>query len=319
MAGHSALLVASGGGHLAQLHALAGRLTELPSRRVWVTFDTPQSRSLLAGEETVEYVPYLAPRDVVTAMRLAPAARRILHSHSVDTVVSTGSGVALPFMFAARTRRSSTHYIESAARSNGPSLTGRILSRLPGMRCYSQYPSWAGDRWRFVGSVFDEFQPVPARERRPVARVVVTLGTIAPYGFRRLLQRLVHVLPDGAEVLWQTGATDVSGLGIDARPTLPGAELGRAIADADVVIAHAGIGSALGALRAGKCPILVPRKAAHGEHVDDHQEQIAGELSRRDLAVHVEADEIAVEHLVDAAGRAARQTQAPPLAIELRR
>ena len=45
-----------------------------------------------------------------------------------------------------------------------------------------------------------------------------------------------------------------------------------ATAAADVVISHAGVGSALTALRCGKRPILVPREAARGEHVDDSRE-----------------------------------------------
>ena len=48
--------------------------------------------------------------------------------------------------------------------------------------------------------------------------------------------------------------------------------------EADVVVAHAGVGTALAALEVGKCPVLVPRRLAHGEHVDDHQVQIASEL-----------------------------------------
>ena len=69
------------------------------------------------------------------------------------------------------------------------------------------------------------------------------------------------------------------------------------------MIAHAGVGSALGALEEGRSPVLVPRRAAHGEHVDDHQEQIAGELERRGLAVSAEADELSYAHLQAAAAR----------------
>jgi UDP-N-acetylglucosamine--N-acetylmuramyl-(pentapeptide) pyrophosphoryl-undecaprenol N-acetylglucosamine transferase len=45
----------------------------------------------------------------------------------------------------------------------------------------------------------------------------------------------------------------------------------------------------------------VPRRLAHGEHVDDHQIQIAGELGARGLALSVEADELTLEHLRRAA------------------
>ena len=45
------MLVASTGGHLAQMFKLAPRIEPDPARRVWVTFDTPQSRSLLDDAE----------------------------------------------------------------------------------------------------------------------------------------------------------------------------------------------------------------------------------------------------------------------------
>ena len=47
----SALLVASTGGHLVELMRLRPRLTGIGDEVTWVTFDTPQSRSMLAGED----------------------------------------------------------------------------------------------------------------------------------------------------------------------------------------------------------------------------------------------------------------------------
>ncbi len=108
----------------------------------------------------------------------------------------------------------------------------------------------------------------------------MTLGTI-PYGFRRLVDRLLQILPSDVEVLWQTGATDVRDVPIRARRLIPARELDRFVAEADVVVAHAGTGSALTALEAGKCPVLVPRRQAHQEHVDDHQRLIARHLAER--------------------------------------
>jgi UDP-N-acetylglucosamine transferase subunit ALG13 len=121
------------------------------------------------------------------------------------------------------------------------------------------------------------------------------------YGFRRLLDRLVEVLPAGVEVLWQTGCTDVSGLPIASREAVPADELHQAMREADVVVTHAGTGSALAALEAGKLPILVPRSHAHGEHVDDHQHQTATELSARRLALGVQVERLGRADLVTAA------------------
>jgi UDP-N-acetylglucosamine transferase subunit ALG13 len=306
------LLVASSGGHLKELHNLHRRLGGVEGPFRWVTFDTPQSRSMLAGE-AVEFVPFVGGRDPRGVGRNLGEARRVLRDRELDTVVSTGSSVALPYFALARARGLACHYIESAARIEGPSLTGKLISGVPGVRRYAQYRAWAGERWQYRGSVFDAFAP---GEERPVPqrpqRIVITLGTYRGYSFVRVVKRLRAILPAGAEVLWQTGDTDVGGLGIEGHYAIPEAELTAAMGEADVVIAHAGVGTALAAFEVGKCPLLVPRRHAHGEHVDDHQIQIADELAARDLAVSVDADELGFADLERAAARSVtRPPQAP--------
>ena len=54
-----------------------------------------------------------------------------------------------------------------------------------------------------------------------------------------------------------------------------------------VVISHAGAGSVLGVLQAGKPLVLVPRLARLGEVRDDHQFELAAALSERGQAVIV--------------------------------
>ncbi len=223
---------------------------------------------------------FVGGRDPVNLLRNLPAARRILRDHAIDTVVSTGSSMALPFFALARARRLDCHYIESAARSEGPSATGALISRIPGVRLYAQYSSWASGGWHYRGSVFDSFEPDEDGAHPPIRlrKVVVTLGTYRGYGFERLVRRLLAILPPETDVLWQTGDTDTGGLGIDGQRAIPERDLIQAIREADAVVAHAGVGAALVTLEAGKCPVLVPRRHAMGEHVDDHQTQIAKEL-----------------------------------------
>jgi UDP-N-acetylglucosamine transferase subunit ALG13 len=56
----------------------------------------------------------------------------------------------------------------------------------------------------------------------------------------------------------------------------------RFIEDAEILILHAGAGSIIKALRAGKRPIVVPRRKRYNEHVNDHQLDLAVTLSRMD-------------------------------------
>ena len=309
---HKLMLVASTGGHLAQLHRLSRRLDS--GERAWATFDTPQSRRLLAGER-VHYVPYTAPRDYANVAANLRRAHRILRAEEPARVVSTGAAIALSFLPMARVHGIPATYIESAARSEGPSLTGRVLERVPRVSLHTQYPSWGRRRWSYVGSVFDSFTAEEAPREAPPARVVVSLGTI-PFPFPRLLEACLRALPDGAQVTWQTGETPADGLPIRGQALMPPDQLSAAMREADVVIAHAGLGSALAALEVGRCPILIPREAAHGEHVDDHQRQIAAELDRRGLALHRPPDRLAPEDLAWAAARSARErADLPPLEL----
>jgi UDP-N-acetylglucosamine--N-acetylmuramyl-(pentapeptide) pyrophosphoryl-undecaprenol N-acetylglucosamine transferase len=316
----STLLVATTGGHLTQLVDLAARIPYRDDQRVWVTHDNAQSRSLLSGE-TVLFVPYVGTKDVPGVLRTVPVARRLLSQRHLTRAVSTGSGIALGFLPYLAARGVETHYIESAARVNGPSLSGRLLRLAPGVRVYTQYPHLAHGPWQYRGSVFDGFSSTETARHGLIRRAVVTLGTAAEFPFRRLLDALVPLLgPGGAlereqahpvETVWQTGGTPTDGLDIPARPWLSAAELADLLAAADIVISHAGVGSCLAALGAGRSPVLVPREAAQGEVADGHQEQVARELTARGLAVHRRAHELSVTDLLAATRRVQRVGDPP--------
>jgi len=307
------VLVAANGGHLSQLHELADRIEGVGNDRLWVTFDSPQSRSMLRGQPTY-FIKPIEERDVLGVLRGVGDARRVFSGTDVRAVVSTGSGIALSFLPYAAFRGIPAHYIESAARVGSPSLTGRLLQLVPGVRLYRQYPSAATGRWHYAGSVFDGFRPT-TQLNRVIRRIVVMLGTGA-HSFRRLAERLASCLPRDAEILWQTGSTPVGDLPISARPLVPAAELEKAVAEADLVISHAGCGSALLALGAGKYPILVPRRREHGELVDDHQVELARFLDQRGLALCRTPDTLSHDDLAAAAMRSiARNNQPPPMIL----
>jgi UDP-N-acetylglucosamine transferase subunit ALG13 len=309
----TSLLVTSVGGHLTQLKRLLPSMCQLDAQRTWVTFDTPQSRSMLAGEDVI-YLDYTRPRDVKNVLRHTLTARRLFSgSHPFSTVISTGSGIALSFLPLGRLRGASCHYIESFTRSSGPSLTGRLLSHVPGISLYAQFPGWATEPWSYAGSVFDTFAAgEPTHARTEIRTAVVTLGTMQDYQFRALVERSIDVLGPSVEVLWQVGCTDVSGLPIDAHSQIPAHELASAIEAADVVIAHAGCGSAIAALEAGKKPVLIARRESHGENVDDHQALLADELARRELAIVRGVDDLTSADLRLAASSHVRCDERPP-------
>jgi UDP-N-acetylglucosamine transferase subunit ALG13 len=312
----SVLLVAATGGHLAQLDRLASRIPSVDENALWVTFENPQSRALLRDRRHV-FVPYVGPRDATATLAAMRVARRIIRSEQPSAVVSTGNAIAVSFLPVASAMGIPAAYIESAARADGPSLTGRLLRRTPGVQLFTQSTAWSQPPWSYIGSVFDEFTLNGRGNVKQIERVVVTLGTIR-FSFRRLVERLVRVLPPACEVVWQVGDTDVSGLNISAHRMIDSTALRDAMARADVVVAHAGIGSALAALEVGRCPVLVPRERDHAEHVDDHQHQIARSLASAGLAVHAGGAALNLRDLEDAAHRVIdRRTDLPPVEIRI--
>lgn len=62
-------------------------------------------------------------------------------------------------------------------------------------------------------------------------------------------------------------------------------ELGQWMDNAGILVCHAGPSTILEARRRGHRPIVVPRRAHWGEHVDDHQDRFANRLSEMGLVL----------------------------------
>jgi UDP-N-acetylglucosamine:LPS N-acetylglucosamine transferase len=118
------LLVASNGGHLLQLLQLADLWPQ--ERRHWVTFETSDAVSLLAGEKTT-WAYYPTNRSVRNLIRNFGLALRMVRRRNVQAIVTTGAGVAVPFAILGRLLGVNVVYIESMARITSPSLTGRLI------------------------------------------------------------------------------------------------------------------------------------------------------------------------------------------------
>jgi len=94
--------------------------------------------------------------------------------------------------------------------------------------------------------------------------------------------------------------------------TMPRDAFGDAVAGADVIIAHAGIGSLLTALDHGKPLVVMPRKAAFGEHRNDHQLATVREIVRFET-VRVIHDAADLPAAIAAAGAEAGKRVADPV------
>ena len=128
--------------------------------------------------------------------------------------------------------------------------------------------------------------------------IFVTVGTQLP--FDRLVAAVDTWAGAGAgrEVFAQIGPTALRPRSIASRPFIDPAECRARMEAADLIVAHAGMGTILGALELGRPIVVMPRIAALGEHRNEHQLATArrfGDLGR----VHVAADEHALPGVLD--------------------
>lgn len=124
-------------------------------------------------------------------------------------------------------------------------------------------------------------------------RILVTVGT-ALQPFDRLLQytdEAISALSSPVTGVCQHGSSRVRVRELTNQETLSRTEFDREVAESDVIICHAGVGTLWSALREGHKPLVIPRLGTLGEHVNDHQLEIVE-------ALHTEGR---IEHIRDAA------------------
>ena len=133
-------LVASSGGHLLELVSLKAAWGT--HQRFWVTFPTDDARVLLEGERVIWAYPP-TNRSLKNLLKNLWLGWRVLRRERPDVVISTGAGVAVPFLWVGRVLGMRTIYIESLARIQRLSLSGRLVYPVV-HRFYVQWPDLVG-------------------------------------------------------------------------------------------------------------------------------------------------------------------------------
>ena len=113
--------------------------------------------------------------------------------------------------------------------------------------------------------------------------IFATVGTHED-PFDRLV-RALDALEGDEEVLIQSGYSTVNPTRARCEAMMPFDRLQDAMARARVVITHGGPASIMQVFAHGKVPIVVPRQARFGEHVDDHQVRFVARLAQRVVVV----------------------------------
>jgi len=114
--------------------------------------------------------------------------------------------------------------------------------------------------------------------------IFVTVGEQLPF------DRLVRVVDDwkassGKDVFAQIGKTHWKPSYISYKAFLSPNEFSEKFQSAEIIIAHAGMGTIITALEIGKPLLVMPRQASKGEHRNDHQFATAKRFINRGILV----------------------------------
>lgn len=117
-------LICSAGGHFYELYCL--RFLWEKYDNFWVTFKRGDTQYLLEGKKVYwAYAP--TNRHLINFGRNLILAAKILRRERPQVLISTGAGVGVPFLLMGRFFGLKTIFIESMARVNKLSLSGRLV------------------------------------------------------------------------------------------------------------------------------------------------------------------------------------------------
>lgn len=117
--------------------------------------------------------------------------------------------------------------------------------------------------------------------------IFVTVGN-ARQDFSRILLAVESLISSGflrGSVLMQVGNSSHRPTSCDWIGFLDSEQFEVAMSEACLVICHAGAGTLIHAFRLEKVPVVMPRRRAFGEVVDDHQVELASALEARGRVV----------------------------------
>jgi UDP-N-acetylglucosamine transferase subunit ALG13 len=118
--------------------------------------------------------------------------------------------------------------------------------------------------------------------------IFAAVGTV--HGFERLVRMVDEWSATSDEqVIAQIGSTRYEPQHCTWFRFASPSEMREHIGASRAVVTHAGVGMILEVLESRRTMLLVPRMAERGEHIDDHQQELAGFLAREGIGSVVES------------------------------
>lgn len=129
--------------------------------------------------------------------------------------------------------------------------------------------------------------------------VFVVLGT-QKFQLNRLLKELDRCVKEEKltdEIFAQIGHSDYLPKNFSYEKFLDKDEFDAKIQEADLIIAHSGVGTIITSLQANRPVLVYPRLAKYHEHVDDHQIQIAEAFEKKNYVMCCREEESLVDKI----------------------
>ena len=289
------LFLSSSGGHFAGLRSVADRF-QAHKDSVFITFETFDTR-LDSFDFEIHYFPYVQSRKILPLLKMTPSIFRIFRRKKFSYVASTGAGIAIIGYLLSRINGIPFYYVEDFNRQTALSLTARIL-RLIGLRkIFVQSKILANSSNTYLENPIDSYEVKETNRKIRKKRgykVLVALGTIQGFDFPRAIKLVLSLIEDSDEIDWQMGNMIVqedSNLPGTVHNTIGKKQFLQLINAADLVICHGGNGIIGETLATGKIPLVIPRRASFGEHIDDHQVEMVQLLAARGLVINLETNQ----------------------------
>ena len=126
--------------------------------------------------------------------------------------------------------------------------------------------------------------------------IFVTLGT-QKFQFDRILKELDKLIDENKlkkeDIMVQNVCQEYQPKNFKTFRLKPQEEIDKITEDAEIIITHSGTGSIINSLKMGKRIIIVPRRKEFGEHVDNHQLELAEVFHEKyNISVVTEMDEL---------------------------
>jgi UDP-N-acetylglucosamine transferase subunit ALG13 len=253
----------------------------------FVTEATPIAKSL-ASSERVHLVPPIAvghfrARPLLSVLRASleniRTAWRIARTERPQLILSTGAGSVFFVVLFAKLSGAKYIHLEPFCRFETPSIFGRLAHGFADAVFVQAEP--LAKVWPNA-ELFDPFVRLPPSTDPKEDLGLVTVGTVLP--FDRLVNGVASLKPGRGRptrIVAQVGTGGVHPPGMETSENIDFEEMTRLLERARLVFCHAGNGSLMSALQAGCRIVAMPRRAALGEHWDDHQQEILRAFAAR--------------------------------------